>query len=333
MTLLQPRQIHVLVLRQEASGFTPSPQGLTITGKRGTGFSIDLPAGENDVLHALTVTGGLPGLDAYDEVVIQHGCFQDREAAEALRRQLEQGGTTPVVEARVAGCVRIPLHWHPGAKLPFGPDDVVLRDGDVVLLRARDEEVFFTGGLMPSGEHVLPRPSSSASLGAGVCRSLPEAHAALERDPDLVFQELIEGAEVSVDAFISARGCCTVRVPRLRVRVIGGEAVQSCTIRDASVAELADRTIAALTRCGYQGPINLQLFTGTRPVLIEVNARLGSASVLSNQATGGRLFAAVVCEACGGVSAGDPDGYRANMYMLRGVAEAGAGGQQPGIRP
>jgi protein involved in polysaccharide export with SLBB domain len=157
VTLLQPRQVHVLVLRQEASGFTPSPQGITITGKRGTGFSIDLPAGENDVLHALTVTGGLPGLDAYDEVVIQHGCFQDRGAAEALRRQLEQGGTAGVVEARAVGCVRIPLRWHPGAKLPFGPDDVVLHDGDVVLLRARDEEVFYTGGLIPSGEHVLPR--------------------------------------------------------------------------------------------------------------------------------------------------------------------------------
>jgi carbamoyl-phosphate synthase large subunit len=161
------------------------------------------------------------------------------------------------------------------------------------------------------------RPSSSASLGAGVCRSLPEALAALQCDPDLVFQELIEGAEVSVDAYLSARGRCTVRVPRLRVRIIGGEAVQSCTIRDVPVTELADRTIDALARRGYQGPLNLQLFGGTRPVLIEVNARLGSASVLSNQATGGRLFAAVLSEACGSVSDGDPDDYRANMHMIR----------------
>src|SRR5205085_1855588 len=34
--------------------------------------------------------------------------------------------------------------------------DVVLHSGDVVLLRAR-EEVFYTGGLLPSGEYVLPR--------------------------------------------------------------------------------------------------------------------------------------------------------------------------------
>jgi biotin carboxylase len=103
----------------------------------------------------------------------------------------------------------------------------------------------------------------------------------------------------------------------MRVRVIGGEAVPSCTIRDASVAELADRTIAALARRGYQGPLNLQLFAGARQVLIEVNARLGSASVLSNQATGGRLFAAMLREACGGVSDGDPDDYRADMHLIR----------------
>ena len=71
VTLLQPRQVSVVVLRQEANGFNPAPEGLVLTGKRGTELSIDLPAGENDVLHALSVTGGLPGLDAFDEVIIQ----------------------------------------------------------------------------------------------------------------------------------------------------------------------------------------------------------------------------------------------------------------------
>ncbi len=159
VTLLQPRQYHVVVLRQEAAGFGNAPAGglgIMITGKRGTGFSIDLPAGENDVLHALTVTGGLPGLDACDEVVIQRGCFQDKEGAEAIRRQIESpnGGASPEVSA---GCVRIPLRWRPGRPLPFQPEDVVLHDGDVVFVAVRDEDVFFTGGLLPSGEHVLPR--------------------------------------------------------------------------------------------------------------------------------------------------------------------------------
>lgn len=54
-------------------------------------------------------------------------------------------------------CVRIPLRVHSGDKLPFGPNDVVLNSGDVVYLRARDGDVFYTGGLLPSGEHLLPR--------------------------------------------------------------------------------------------------------------------------------------------------------------------------------
>jgi hypothetical protein len=45
----------------------------------------------------------------------------------------------------------------PGSPLPFGPNDVVLQTGDVVFLEARDEQVFFTGGLLPPGQYILPR--------------------------------------------------------------------------------------------------------------------------------------------------------------------------------
>ncbi len=152
VTLLQPRQHHIVVLREEASSFSPvGITGVILTGKRGTGHAVSLPAGENDVLHALVLTGGLPGVDTYDEVIIQRGCFKDGEDVEAVRRRLESGGAPP------AASVRIPLRVRPDAKLPFGPDDVVLHTGDVVFLRARDGEVFYTGGLLPSGEHVLPR--------------------------------------------------------------------------------------------------------------------------------------------------------------------------------
>ena len=39
--------------------------------ERGTGHLVALPAYENDVLSALARTGGLPGLDAVNEVVIE----------------------------------------------------------------------------------------------------------------------------------------------------------------------------------------------------------------------------------------------------------------------
>ena len=157
VTLLQPRQYHVVVLREESSGFTQGLVEVVPTAKRGTGFSLDLAAGENDVLHALAVTGGLPGLDAYDEVIIEHGCFPDKASGEAIRKQLETQAGGPLPNVQPTSMVRIPLRWKPDAKLPFGPQDVVLHDGDIVLLRARDHDVFYTGGLLPVGMHYLPR--------------------------------------------------------------------------------------------------------------------------------------------------------------------------------
>ena len=169
----------------------------------------------------------------------------------------------------------------------------------------------------------------SASVGARVCRSLAEARAALAEFPDLIFQELVAGPEATVDAFISAAGRCTVRVPRLRDRVIDGQSVQSHTVRSAPLAELADRTIAALARRGLCGPLNVQAFAGDRPTLIEVNPRLGSASLLANVACGGRLFTSVLQEACGGGADGDPEDYREGLYLYRYWGEVFHDGARP----
>ena len=161
------------------------------------------------------------------------------------------------------------------------------------------------------------RRRGSASVGAGVCRSLAEARAALEREPELLFQEWMADREASVDAYIASGGRCTVRVPRWRDKVTGGEAVRSHTFRCAAVCGLADRTLAALARAGLRGPLNIQIFAGEAPTLIEVNTRLGSASLLSNLATGGRFYAAVLQEACGDASEGDPDDYQEGLGMYR----------------
>jgi hypothetical protein len=52
---------------------------------------------------------------------------------------------------------RIPLRLPPGQPLPVHPEDVVLHQGDVVFLEARDDEVFYSGGLLPPGAFILPR--------------------------------------------------------------------------------------------------------------------------------------------------------------------------------
>jgi hypothetical protein len=176
VSLLQPRQTQVVVLRQEASAFIfPAEGGLTPGGKRGTGYQVDLAGYENDVLHALTQTGGLPGLDDYNEILIFPACSLGKAAGAAVLHELETRLKAPakagashelppgILDSQV---VRIPLRLPPGQPPPFRPEDVVLHTGDVVFLEARDKEVFYTGGLLPAAEHILPRDRELDVLGA-----------------------------------------------------------------------------------------------------------------------------------------------------------------------
>jgi protein involved in polysaccharide export with SLBB domain len=160
VTLLHPRQYRVVVVRQEATSFTSSLEGPLVSSKRGTGNIVDLPAYENDVLHALAQTGGLPGLDAYNAVLIQRNSYPGGQDCAALgawfhgQPSPEGPGATLCPSGPV---VRIALRQPLGTPLPFRPEDVVLQSGDVVFLEARDEDLFYTGGLLPPGAFVLPR--------------------------------------------------------------------------------------------------------------------------------------------------------------------------------
>jgi protein involved in polysaccharide export with SLBB domain len=167
VTLAQPRQYSVVVVRQEAAGFAIGPNNEFISSsKRGTGFEIDLPAYENDVLHALARTGGLAGLDAYNEVLIFRGAFREGPGRAALLHAI-QGDPTLLKSLVPHGTVtRIPLRLPPGHVPNLHPEDIVLNTGDVVFLEARDEEVFYTAGLLPPAKHILPRDQDLDVLSA-----------------------------------------------------------------------------------------------------------------------------------------------------------------------
>ncbi len=80
VTLIKPRTYRVFVVREDTTSPTlrrgQSPGELVLgSGKRGQVYAVDLRAYENDVLHALSETGGLPGLDAKNEVTILRGAF------------------------------------------------------------------------------------------------------------------------------------------------------------------------------------------------------------------------------------------------------------------
>jgi len=160
VTLVRPRQYHVLVIRQDSGGLTIGGTGVIGNTKRGTGAAIDLPAYDNDVLNALAVTGGLPGLDAVNEVVIERGAFDPDRDPSAWLQAYSTGtsGCNPFATAgRNTQFIRIPIRMRPGDPLPFRPDDVILQTGDIVFIEERTTEVWYTGGLLPPAEHVLPR--------------------------------------------------------------------------------------------------------------------------------------------------------------------------------
>ncbi len=88
VSLQKPRVYRVLVIRQEGGteGLVTGSDGQLNLGalKRGTGRVVALPAYRNDVLHALALTGGLPGLDAENTIyVIRNGRCRRPKAAPA----------------------------------------------------------------------------------------------------------------------------------------------------------------------------------------------------------------------------------------------------------
>lgn len=138
--LFKKRTYEILVVREDGPLATQSNAfGGTITtgNRKGSGYQIRLDAYENDVLRALNATGGLPGLDAKNEVVILKGKYDPSNPEKNV--------------------VRIPLRVYPEDTLTIKPEDIVLNDGDIVHIEARDADVYYTAGLIGGGQYVLPR--------------------------------------------------------------------------------------------------------------------------------------------------------------------------------
>jgi protein involved in polysaccharide export with SLBB domain len=165
VTLIQKRKVRVMVIREEAGG----QQGVS---KRGTGKLVDLPAYENDVLHALSETGGMPGTDAKNEIMIYRGMYQSGVDADAILSQICQSdcedpcfcSEAPIPDP--PNVTRIPLRFNPATPPQFRQEDVILDEGDIIIIRSRDEETFFTAGILGGGEYPLPRDKDLDILAA-----------------------------------------------------------------------------------------------------------------------------------------------------------------------
>ena len=162
VTLMQRRTFNVLVIREDG-GNPNNNNGLnrnevfldeTLTSES---FSIELPAYENDVLHALSETGGLPSERAKNEIVILRGAMNDPNQGAIIQAIGNRTGSNESKTLEGANVVRIPIRGEIGTFPDLSESDVTLEDGDVVYIEGRQQDVFYTGGLLDGGRFPLPR--------------------------------------------------------------------------------------------------------------------------------------------------------------------------------
>ncbi len=182
VTVIQKRRINVIVIRQDAGNdasdtflaqVNRSGRGVVGADKSGEGTVVKLDAFENDILHALTETGGLPGIGAKNEIKILRSKESDKAARMAFIQQYQQtlanfndacGCPPPMPED--PSILKIPLRLPPGVLPSIRQEDVILEEGDVVLIESRENEFFYTGGLLPGGQWPIPRDYDLDALGA-----------------------------------------------------------------------------------------------------------------------------------------------------------------------
>ncbi len=218
--LLQKRIYTITVVREDTQPVPLTGQGGVLLGanKRGNGFTVKLQAGENDVLHALNASGGPPGLDAKNEVVILRGQYDPGDPAKST--------------------TRIPLRIYPEQQLTLTEADIVLKDGDVVVIESRDStsEVFYVAGVAGSRQFSLPRDYDLDVIQALTLVGAPLANGGFTQNafignavntglgspsPALltVLRPLPNGRQIPIKVDLNR----ALRDPRERLRVQGGD--------------------------------------------------------------------------------------------------------------
>jgi carbamoyl-phosphate synthase large subunit len=119
--------------------------------------------------------------------------------------------------------------------------------------------------------------AGSRSIGIGLTGEQASRHA---EDLDApIFQPLIAGKEISIDAYLTKAGAVHGLVLRHRSRVLNGESQTTVTFRDAG---LEAKARAVLEPLHLSGPVVMQaMVEGDQINIIEVNARFGGASTAS----------------------------------------------------
>ncbi|QEG38621.1 polysaccharide biosynthesis/export family protein [Roseimaritima ulvae] len=178
VTLIKERTYNIIVVRQDNVGRGGGGGGggeiRGSSDESASGNLVKLPAYQNDILHALVATGGLPGLYAKNEVKVLRSSKADQRKRALFVQQFyahqEAASCDPCAcppeLPEDPSVLRIPLRLPPGVVPSLTDDQIRLEDGDIVYIESRETEVFYTGGLLPGGQHLLPRDYDLDVLGA-----------------------------------------------------------------------------------------------------------------------------------------------------------------------
>ena len=105
---------------------------------------------------------------------------------------------------------RIPLELEAYEAVNFSERDIILEDGDIVFIASRDNELFYTGGLLGGGEYTLPRDrdldileaiaiaESNSNGGDAAGSSALNGDVSISPSEAVILRKLPNGSQVSI---------------------------------------------------------------------------------------------------------------------------------------
>ena len=149
----------------------------------------------------------MPGLVAENEVFIQRGGFVSQESG--------------ALDTASENVIRIPLRLRPGQPIPFEREDIILNDGDIVFVRAREFEIYYTGGLLNNGQFLLPRDTDLDVIEAvSIAGRIPSTNRSPAEPTELIVLRRLPGQpQISIRVDLAR----ALSNPRERILVAPGD--------------------------------------------------------------------------------------------------------------
>ncbi len=260
VSLMSKRTIGVFVVRGDNSQAS-SPNGF----RRNTGVvadrsdrsgrlsKIQLPAGDNDLLNALALTGGLPGVNAksdikiyrssqsnaqqYSQSVSSHSSSPSQSFSRSRSASNSPFPRSTASNSSLGGyssngiyqsnVTTVPTRTTTYYRPQISPTDAQLNKGDIVVIEPRDTEFYYTSGLLGGGQFLLPRDHGldvmeAVALAGGTVGATGNSLGAIpQRQPTelIVLRKRPDGSQLPIRVDMNA----AISDPRQRIQVQPGD--------------------------------------------------------------------------------------------------------------